>query len=65
MIELAELAGLAADLGDPAAEVDPTERATAAMTVVVQTSAGREPTSEEHAAIQLIARAAAQHAGPS
>ncbi|WP_319454300.1 MULTISPECIES: TIGR02444 family protein [unclassified Mycobacterium] len=65
MIELAVLAELAGDLGGPAAEVDPTERATVAMTVVIQTSAGREPTSEEHAAIQLIARAAAQHAGRS
>jgi len=65
MIELAELAELAADLGGPAADVGPSEHATAAMTVVIQTSAGREPTSEEHAAIRLIARAAAQHPGPS
>jgi uncharacterized protein (TIGR02444 family) len=65
MIELAELAELAGDVGGPAAEVDPTERATAAMTVVIRTSASREPTSEEHAAIQLIARAAARHAGQS
>jgi uncharacterized protein (TIGR02444 family) len=65
MIELAELGELTADLGGPAAELDPTERATAAMTVVIQTSAGREPTSEEHAAIQTIALAAAEHARPS
>jgi uncharacterized protein (TIGR02444 family) len=65
MIELAELAESAADLGGPATDVDPTERATAAMTVVIQTSSGREPTSEEHAAIRTIARAAARHAGPS
>jgi hypothetical protein len=49
-IELAELAAVAAGFDGPAAEGDAAQRATTAMTLVVQTGAGREPTAEEDAA---------------
>lgn len=58
MIELAQLAELAAELDDPGAEGNPAERATAAMTVVVEASSGRAPTAAERAAIGAIATAA-------
>jgi uncharacterized protein (TIGR02444 family) len=59
MIELAELADVAVRLDGHTADGDAAERATAAMALVVQTSAGREPTTAERAAIDVIARAAA------
>jgi uncharacterized protein (TIGR02444 family) len=59
MIELAELAELAAHLDGPAAEGDAAERASAAMTVVVRDTSRREPSAEERAAIDVVARAAA------
>jgi uncharacterized protein (TIGR02444 family) len=64
MIELDELAEFATQPGGPPAESDPAERATAAMTVVLRAGANREPTTEERAAIDVVARAAAGHARP-
>jgi uncharacterized protein (TIGR02444 family) len=59
MIELAELADVATRLDASTADGDAIERATAAMTLVVRTSVGREPTTAETAAIDVMAHAAA------
>jgi uncharacterized protein (TIGR02444 family) len=60
MIELDELADVAAHLGSPAARGDAQARATAAMQVVLWHGNSHAPTDEEAAAIAVIASAAAR-----
>jgi hypothetical protein len=61
MLELDELATFADDLNTPAAPGSGSERASAAMDVVLHVSAGREPSGEERGAIAVIANAAARY----
>ncbi len=61
LIELDELALVAAQLDAPAADGSAAQRAAAAMRVVVVDSAGRPPTADENDAISVIAAAAAQY----
>jgi uncharacterized protein (TIGR02444 family) len=63
MIELDELGIVAAELGGPGTIGDAAERAAAAMRVVVESGAGRQPTSDERRAIDTIAAAATKGHG--
>jgi uncharacterized protein (TIGR02444 family) len=63
MIELDELGIVAAELAGSSSVGDAAERAAAAMRVVVEASAGREPAAEEHQAIDTLAVAAATQDG--
>jgi uncharacterized protein (TIGR02444 family) len=59
MVELDELARFADGLDTPAAPGSGSERASAAMNIVLHVSTRREPSGEERAAIAVIANAAA------
>ena len=60
MIELDDLAALAAELGSPGPTGDAVARATAAMEEVLRYATERAPTGPEHDAVAVIARAAAR-----